>query len=186
MFYIHIIGKSFLLKAIARTAIDYGLNVCISAPTGKLASTYAEELPSCRCNTVHANYFVPVGDVEESNPINWSLADVHVLLVDEVVTSDVLSFFSKEKIVVSKAAFQGFYRLPHTHIVNIFFFYSFKDKKIIILQLLQVTQLESGIVKKIILTRNSLPLNPLLIFVGTNCDFISKHTYAITYLSWYI
>ena len=81
--------------------------MCISAPTGKLASTYAQELPSCRCNTVHTNYFVPVGDAPQSNPINWSLADVHVLLVDEVVTYHVLSFFSKEKTVLTKAAFQG-------------------------------------------------------------------------------
>lgn len=60
------------------------LNVYISAPTGKLASTYAEQFPDCRANTVHTNYFIPVGDNQEANVINWSLADVHVLLVDEV------------------------------------------------------------------------------------------------------
>ena len=87
--------------------MECGLNVCVSAPTGKLASTYAQELPSCRCNTVHTNYFVPVGDVEQSNPINWSLADIHVLLVDEVVTSDVLMypFLPKKKQWLPKIPF---------------------------------------------------------------------------------
>ena len=67
--------------------------------TGKLAPTYAQELPSCRCNTVHTNYFVPVGDVQQSNAINWSLAGVLVLLVDEVVTTfDILMYpFLAEK-----------------------------------------------------------------------------------------
>ena len=64
--------------------MEQGLNVCAFAPTGKLALTYAEVLPFCRCNTVHTNYFVPVGNNKVKNAINWSLADVHVLLVDEV------------------------------------------------------------------------------------------------------
>lgn len=37
--------KSFLLKTIAHAAMEQGLKVCISAPTGKLASIYAEKLP---------------------------------------------------------------------------------------------------------------------------------------------
>ena len=78
------IGKLFLLKAIARAVMEQSLNVCVSAPIGKLASTYAEELPFCRCNTVHSNYFVPAGNTKGTNAINWSLADVHVLLNDEV------------------------------------------------------------------------------------------------------
>ena len=53
-----------------------GLHVCIYAPTGKLTSTYAQEFPSCWCNTVHTNYFVQVGDTQQSNAINWSLADI--------------------------------------------------------------------------------------------------------------
>ena len=56
----------------------------VSAPTGKLALTYAEILPFCRYNTVHANYFVPVGNIKGKNAINWSLVDAHVLLVAEV------------------------------------------------------------------------------------------------------
>ena len=64
--------------------MEQGLNVCASALTGKLALTYAEVLPFCRCNTVDTNYFVPVDNNKVKNAINWSLADVHVLLVDEV------------------------------------------------------------------------------------------------------
>ena len=79
------IGKLFLLKSIANHALVLGLNVCVSAPTGKLASTYAIELPMCRCNTAHTNYFIPVGNTRQSNVINWGHCDVHVLLVDEVI-----------------------------------------------------------------------------------------------------
>ena len=81
----YIIGKSFLLKHIADYALELGLNVCISAPTGKLASKYAIEHPMCRCNTVHTNYFIPVGNNKQRYAINWGLSDVHVLLVDEVI-----------------------------------------------------------------------------------------------------
>ena len=92
-FYICTVGKSFLLKAIAHTAIESGLNVCILAPTGKLACTDAQKFPSCRCNTAHTNYYVAVGDVQQSSAINWGLADVLALLIDEVVTiSDVLMY----------------------------------------------------------------------------------------------
>lgn len=79
------IGKSFLLKTIASLAMERGLNVCMSAPTGKLASTYAEQFPDCRTNTVHTNFFILVGNNQEPNMINWSLSDVRILLVDEVL-----------------------------------------------------------------------------------------------------
>ena len=70
-----------------------------------------------------------------------------------------------------------------TVIVNIFISCSFDHMfwKIIILQFLQVTQLESEILTKIILTSNSLPQNPLLIFVGTN-----SYIYFKTYIRYYI
>ena len=55
------------------------------APTEKLASKYAIEHPMCRCNTVHTNYFIPVGNNKQRYAINWGLSDVHVLLVDEVI-----------------------------------------------------------------------------------------------------
>ena len=71
-----VLGKSLLLKIIANRVLEVGLNCCISAPTGKLASAYATEF--------HANYFIPVGNTNRNNGINWSLADVHMLLVDEV------------------------------------------------------------------------------------------------------
>ena len=81
-------------------------------------STYAQQLPSCRCNTVHTNYFVPVGDVQQPNAINWSLADVHILLADvhilladEVVkTSDVLMypFLAKTKQCLPQKHFHDF------------------------------------------------------------------------------
>ena len=73
--------------------MEQGLIVCVSAPTGKLASTYAEILPFCRCNTIHANYFVPVGNIKGKNAINWSLADAHVLLVDEVTIDITFQLF---------------------------------------------------------------------------------------------
>ena len=79
-----VLGKSLLLKIIANRVLEVGLNCCISAPTGKLASAYATEFPDCRVNRVHANYFIPVGNTNRNNGINWSLADVHMLLVDEV------------------------------------------------------------------------------------------------------
>ena len=82
------IGKSFLLKTIANCALDRGLNVSLSAPTGKLSSTYAHQLPMCRCNTVHSNYFIPLDKTAHPNTINWSLSDVHVLLMDEVIYSN--------------------------------------------------------------------------------------------------
>ena len=79
------IVKLFLLKHIANYALELGLIICISAPTGKLASKYAMEHPMCRCNTVHTNYFNPVGNSKQRYAINWGLSDVHVLLVDEVI-----------------------------------------------------------------------------------------------------
>ena len=81
------IGKPFLLKTIANCALDCGLNVCLSAPTRKLSSTYAHQLRMCRCNTVHINYFIPVNKTAHPNTINWTLSDVHVLPVDEVIDS---------------------------------------------------------------------------------------------------
>ena len=77
------LGKSILLEYIAKYAIENGYNVCISAPTGKLAARYASRLPECRCNTVHSNFYIPVNN-DEHLGINWSLADVHILIVDEV------------------------------------------------------------------------------------------------------
>ena len=79
------IGKSFLLKNIANHAVELGLNVCVSAPTGKLASKYVMELPMRRCNTVHTNYFIPVGKTKQPYAISWGLSDVHILLVEEVI-----------------------------------------------------------------------------------------------------
>ena len=64
--------------------LQLGLNCCISAPTGKLARVYGKEYPDSGVNTVHSNYFIPVGNTNKNNDINWNLADVHVLLVDEV------------------------------------------------------------------------------------------------------
>ena len=61
-----------------------GLNCCISASTGKLASAYAVEFPDCRVNTVHTNCYIPVENTNRNNAIHWTLVDVHVLLVDEV------------------------------------------------------------------------------------------------------
>ena len=85
------LGKSILLQYIAKYAIQNGYNVCISAPTGKLAARYASRLPECRCNTVHANFYVPV-NTDEQLGINWSLADVHLLIVDEVYFCFLITF----------------------------------------------------------------------------------------------
>ena len=79
-----VLGKSPLLRFIANRVLELGLNCCISAPTGKLASAYSAEFTDCRVNTVHSRYFIPVGNTNRYNAINWTLADVHVLLVDEV------------------------------------------------------------------------------------------------------
>ena len=79
-----VLGKSLLLKTIGNCVSKLGLNCCISAPTGKIASAYAAEFPDCRVNTVHSNYFIPVGKTNQNNGINWSLTDIHVLLVDEI------------------------------------------------------------------------------------------------------
>ena len=47
----------------------------ISAPTGKLEARYARKFAEIKCNTVHRNFFIPVGN-QEGNRINWSLFDV--------------------------------------------------------------------------------------------------------------
>ena len=99
-----ILGKSFLLRTIANRTLDRGLNVCVSAPTGKLSSTYAHQLPMCRCNTVHSNSFIPVDNTTHPNTINWGLSDVHVLLLDEVINSKTLFriFYQRCFTIVSK------------------------------------------------------------------------------------
>ena len=81
-----LLGKSHLLKMIANYATDKNLAVCVSAPTGKLAARYKQQLPNCRCNTVHTNFTIPV-DEKPAGSVNWSLSDVHVLLIDEVLSS---------------------------------------------------------------------------------------------------
>ena len=56
--------------------MENNFKFCVSAPTGKLAARYAKDLPDCRCNTVHTNYFFPVGDDQSCyNTITWSLFD---------------------------------------------------------------------------------------------------------------
>ena len=62
-----------------------GYKVCISALTGKLAARYARKFRGTKCNTVHTNFFIPVGNQQE-NGINWSLSDVSILIIDEVFT----------------------------------------------------------------------------------------------------
>ena len=79
-------GKSYLLRMIANYGTDKNLRVCVSAPTGKLAARYKQQLPDCRCNTVHSNFTIPVG-AKRMGSINWSLSDIHVLLIDEVPSS---------------------------------------------------------------------------------------------------
>ena len=78
-------GKSHLLRMIANYATDKNLAVCLSAPTGELAARYKQQLPNCRCNTVHSNFTVPVGE-KHMRSVNWSLSDVHVLLIDGVLS----------------------------------------------------------------------------------------------------
>ena len=79
------LGKSYLLNCIARYATENGYNVCVAAPTSKLALRYAKDLPDCRCNTVYTNFHIPVGTNKSSyNTINWGLSDVHIIIVDEV------------------------------------------------------------------------------------------------------
>ena len=46
-------------------------------------------------NTVHTNYFLPVGRINKNNGINWGLTDIHVLMVDEV------RFYFIESILIS-------------------------------------------------------------------------------------
>ena len=100
-----ILGKSFLLKTIANCALDRGLDVSLSAPTGKLSSTYAHQLPICRCNTVHSNFFIPVDNTTHPSTINWGLSDVHVLLVDEVINSKTMFhfFYQRRFTIVTKS-----------------------------------------------------------------------------------
>ena len=104
------LGKLLLLKTIANQVLELGLNCCISAPTGKLASTYAKEFPDCRVNTVHSNYFILVGKTNKNNGINWSLADVYVLLVDEVKF-----YFVKSLYLLTKKAFPEF-KISDSHL----------------------------------------------------------------------
>ena len=80
-----LLGKSHLLRMIANCATDKNLAVCVSAPTGKLAARYKQQLPNCKCNTVHSNFTIPVAE-KHTGSVNWSLSDVHVLLIDEVLS----------------------------------------------------------------------------------------------------
>ena len=109
--YSRILGKSFLLRTIANRALDRGLNVCVSAPTGKLSSTYAHQLPTCRCNTVHSNFFIPVDNTTHPTTINWDLSKVHVLLADEVINSKTLFrfFYQRWFTIVSKPDYTTIY-----------------------------------------------------------------------------
>ena len=50
---------------------------CLYTCTDRETNFYLCSRISCWCNTVHTNYFVQVGDIQQSNAINWSLADVH-------------------------------------------------------------------------------------------------------------
>ena len=56
-----------------------------------------KEYRDYRVNTVHSNYFLPVGKADKNNSINWNLADVHVILVDEVRFSFVSRIYSPIK-----------------------------------------------------------------------------------------
>ena len=69
----------------ANYATDKNLAICVSAPTGKLAARYEQQLPNCRCNTVVSNFTIPVGE-KRVGSVNWSLSDIHVLLIDEVLS----------------------------------------------------------------------------------------------------
>ena len=84
---------------------------CVSAPTGKLSSTYAHQLPTCRCNTVHSNFFIPVDNTTHPTTINWDLSKVHVLLVDEVINSKTLFrfFYQRWFTIVSKPDYTTIY-----------------------------------------------------------------------------
>ena len=111
------------MKTIANRVLELGLNCCISAPTGKLASVYAKEFPQCRVNTVHANYFIPVGTTNKNNGINWGLTDIHVLLVDEVrfhfIESILIStnklLWKKYSMLLSKLTYKVFIFLTCYH-----------------------------------------------------------------------
>ena len=85
------------IETITNHVLQLDLNCCISAPTGKLASTYAKDFPACRVNTVHSNYFIPVDKTNKNNGINWGLADIHVLLVDEVIFYFIKSLYIPTK-----------------------------------------------------------------------------------------
>ena len=92
--YYYFLGKSYLLCAAANYATEDRYNVCISAPTGKLAARYARDLPDCCCNTAHLNYFIPIDHNNNANSaINWRLSDVYVLLVDKVIFKLFLQYF---------------------------------------------------------------------------------------------
>ena len=78
-------GKSYLLRMIANYATGRNLATCVSAPTGKLTARYKQQLPNCQYNTVHSNFTIPVGQ-KDLGSINWSLSDIHVLLIDEVLS----------------------------------------------------------------------------------------------------
>ena len=76
----YFLGKSYLLRAAANYATEDRYDVCISAPTNKLAAHCARDLPDCCCNTAHTNYFIPIDHNNNANSaISWHLSDVYVL-----------------------------------------------------------------------------------------------------------
>jgi len=103
-------GKSFVIKSIMAFCRERSLKVTLSCPTGKLASSYAMCFPDMRCDTVHSNFHIPVGEVPPT--VNWSLSDTHIFIIDEI------------------------------------------------------TQVPLSFIRHILLTRDSMPLNPVILFAG--------------------
>lgn len=103
-------GKSYVTKGLIQYAQQKHLQVAVACPTGKLASTYSVEFPDVRCDTVHCTFNISVNS--DVRTINWGLANVHFIVVDEV------------------------------------------------------TQVSTEFLRHVLLTRDSLPLNPVLLFCG--------------------
>ena len=76
-------GKSFLLNTILNYCETKRCRVVLACPSAKLASRYRFLHPNITCETVHTLFAISVSD-PPTYSINWSLASVHVIIVDEI------------------------------------------------------------------------------------------------------
>ena len=103
-------GKSLLLSLLVDFALTKNLKLQVATPTGLLASQYSLRFPAVSCDTIHSTFHIPV-DLTLPAQINWSLALIDMILIDEVsflfafyFSADCLQYFYFNFVIQSKLA----------------------------------------------------------------------------------